>query len=388
MTDKINTQLIIQVSILTLLILNVSISFTAFDFLQGCSYLVWGLCCISFLGLSVLFIKKPYITYLDACILTYLIVIIVSTFINSTDLKTALYRSIELILLMLIYNQWEKPNVVAKTFAIVLSLCAYLNLLIMIIFPDWMFAAKDTFDSHLLGGNYNQIGSRLIFALTLTILCFRFSKWWIVNFIFLSITSITILALVGSMTSLSCIILFILFCLIPSVKIQKICLICFFIFYLIFQFGVCFNGEGLHNNKMAVYIIEDVLGKDITFTNRTQLWDAAGKKFVESPILGYGFVDKEWYLANMESSAIGPHNFIYSILLNGGLTLIAILLLSIVIMFRRLMGHIDKTATIVLMGTCVFLFMSTMEVFPFFFFFGLIYTLYYYPSINFKSDEE
>lgn len=139
---------------------------------------------------------------------------------------------------------------------------------------------------------------------------------------------------------------------------------------------------------MAVYIIEDVLGKDITFTNRTQLWDAAGKKFVESPILGYGFVDKEWYLANMESSAIGPHNFIYSILLNGGLTLIAILLLSIVVMFRRLMGHIDKTATIVLMGTCVFLFMSTMEVFPFFFFFGLIYTLYYYPFINFKSDEE
>ena len=368
MTDKINTQLIIQVSILTLLILNVSVSFTAFDFLQGCSYLVWGLCCISFLGLSVLFIKKPYITYLDACVLTYLIVIIVSTFINGTDLKTALYRSIELILLMLIYNQWEKPNVVAKTFAIVLSLCAYLNLLIMIIFPDWMFAAKDTFDSHLLGGNYNQIGSRLIFALTLTILCFRFSKWWIVNFIFLSITSITILALVGSMTSLSCIILFTLFCLIPSVKIQKICLICFFIFYLIFQFGVCFNGEGLHNNKMAVYIIEDVLGKDITFTNRTQLWDAAGKKFVESPILGYGFVDKEWYLANMESFAIGPHNVIYSRLLNGGLTLIAILLLSIVIMFRRLIGHIDKTATIVLMGTCVFLFMSTMEVFPFFFF--------------------
>ena len=139
---------------------------------------------------------------------------------------------------------------------------------------------------------------------------------------------------------------------------------------------------------MAVYIIEDVLGKDITFTNRTQLWDAAGKKFVESPILGYGFVDKEWYLANMESSAIGPHNFIFSILLNGGLTLITILLLSIVVMFRRLMGHIDKTATIVLMGTCVFLFMSTMEVFPFFFFFGLIYTLYYYPFINFKSDEE
>lgn len=95
---------------------------------------------------------------------------------NGTDLKTALYRSIELILLMLIYNQWEKPNVVAKTFAIVLSLCTYLNLLIMIIFPDWMFAAKDTFDSHLLGGNYNQIGSRLIFALTLTILCFRFSN--------------------------------------------------------------------------------------------------------------------------------------------------------------------------------------------------------------------
>ena len=37
-----------------------------------------------------------------------------------------------------------------KTFAFVLSCCVYANLLIMIIFPDWMFAAKDAFDSYLL----------------------------------------------------------------------------------------------------------------------------------------------------------------------------------------------------------------------------------------------
>ncbi len=382
MTEKTNTSLILQTGILALLILNVSISFTAFGFLQPLSYLVWGMCCVSFLGLGIYFVKKPVITYLDMCILAYITVLVISTLLNGTDIKTAIYRSIEVIVLMLVYNHWERPDIVIKTFAAILSLCAYLNLLIMILFPDWMFVAKDVFDSHLLGGNYNQIGSRLIFALILTVPCMRFSKWWLVNFIFLSIVSIVILAMVGSMTSLSCIIVFLLFCMIPSIRLQKAGIVLFFIFYLLFQFGVCFNGEGLYNNKLAVFIIEDVLGKDITFTNRTQMWASAAEKFAESPIMGYGFVDREWYLTQMDSFAIGPHNFIYSVLLNGGLILITILIAAVVITLRRLIGHLDKTATLMLMGTCIFLFMSTMEVYPFFFFFGLLYALYYYPDLN------
>ena len=220
-----------------------------------------------------------------------------------------------------------------------------------------MFAAKDAFDSYLLGGNYNQIGGRLIFALVLSLLCTKFHKLWMVNFVIMAIVSVVTLAMVGSMTSLSCILLFLVFCMIPSEKLQKACCIGFFLFYLVFQTVVVFSGEGLHNNEMAVYIIEDVLGKDVTFTHRTQLWDAAGRKFAESPFIGYGFVDSEWFLSEMDSFAIGPHNFIYNVLLNGGLTLISLYLLMLVIIIRRIRLRYDKMGNMLLLGLCTMFFM-------------------------------
>lgn len=152
-----------------------------------------------------------------------------------------------------------------------------------------------------------------------------------------------------------------------------------------FQTVVVFNGEGLHNNEVAVYIIEDVLGKDITFTHRTRMWDAAGRKFAESPFIGYGFVDSEWFLSEMDSFAIGPHNFIYNVLLNGGLTLISLFLLMLFIVLRKIRLQYDKMGNILLFGLFTMFFMMTMEVYPFFFVFGLLYVIYYYPTMKFKT---
>ena len=162
MIEKLKKLPLLQMGMLTFLILNVSISLTIFHFLQLVSYLVLGVCMLSFAILSVMSLRKPIINYLDACIIMYLLLLIGFTVMNGTDIKMAIYRSVEVGLLMMILNYWEKPEVMVKTFAFVLSCCVYANLLIMIIFPDWMFAAKDTFDSYLLGGNYNQIGGRLI----------------------------------------------------------------------------------------------------------------------------------------------------------------------------------------------------------------------------------
>ena len=385
MIEKLRNLPIIQMGMLTFLILNVSISFSIFSILQPLSYLVWGICIVSFAILSVMFIRKHVVTFLDACMLFYLLLLVVFTIMSGTEIKMAIYKSIEVGLLILIINYWEKPEIMVKTFAMVLSCCVYANLMIMIIYPDWVFAAQDRADCYFLGGNYNQIGGRLIFALVLSLLCTKFHKLWKVNFVILAIVSVTTLGMVGSMTSLSCILLFLVFCMIPSEKLQKACSIVFFLFYLMFQTVVVFNGEGLHNNEVAVYIIEDVLGKDITFTHRTRMWDAAGRKFAESPFFGYGFVDSEWFLSEMDSFAIGPHNFIYNVLLNGGLTLISLFLLMLFIVLRKIRLQYDKMGNILLFGLFTMFFMMTMEVYPFFFVFGLLYVIYYYPTMKFKT---
>ena len=376
---------IIQFVILAILLLNVSVSFTAFAFLQWYSYLSLGICIVNFMVLGLINMRKPMASYLDLVVGFYLVLLIIFSIINGTDIKNAIYKSIEVGIVIFCLNLWRRPELMVKSFTLVMSAAAYGNLAVMVLFPDWMFAAKDTFDSYLLGGNYNQIGGRLIFALVLSLLCTKFHKLWMVNFVIMAIVSVVTLARVGSMTSLSCILLFLVFCMIPSEKLQKACCIGFFLFYLMFQTVVVFSGEGLHNNEMAVYIIEDVLGKDVTFTHRTQLWDAAGRKFAESPFFGYGFVDSEWFLSEMDSFAIGPHNFIYNVLLNGGLTLISLYLLMLVIIIRRIRLRYDKMGNMLLLGLCTMFFMMTMEVFPFFFVFCLFYVIYYYPTLKFNT---
>ena len=379
---------IIQFVILAILFLNVSVSFTAFAFLQWYSYLSLGICIVNFMVLGLINMRKPMASYLDLVVGFYLVLLIIFSIINGTDIKNAIYKSIEVGIVIFCLNLWRRPELMVKSFTLVMSAAAYGNLAVMVLFPDWMFAAKDAFDSYILGGNYNQIGSRLIFGLALNTVCMRWGWWWKLNMVVLSIVSIATLAFVGSMTSLSCILLYIVFCMIPSEKLQKLGSIAFFVFYLLFQCFVVFSGEGLHNNSLAVYIIEDVLGKDITFTNRTRLWDAAGSKFAESPIIGYGWVDTEWYTSEMDSFAIGPHNYIYSVLITGGVTLLSLLIIAIGLVFRRISTKFDKHANILLMGLFTLLFMMLMEVYPFFFLFILLYTLYYYPTMKFDDDEK
>lgn len=377
---------LMQIGMLTVLTVFVSISFSVFDSLQSISYLVWGLCIINFLIMGVFFIRTPIISIFDLCIMVYLMVLITFTIINGTDIKTAIYKSIEVLLLMMIINYKHAIPLIVKTCAIVFSLCVYLNLLIMILFPDWMFAAKDLSDCYLLGGNYNQMGSRIITAIVINCICAKFGRKWIVNTVFLIIISIITLALIGSMTALSCITLFTLFCLIPSTRIQKLITVLFLAFFLLFQFTVVFSGQSLHNNAIAVYIIEDLLQKDITFTHRTYLWDSAGTVFSESPIIGYGMVDTDWYFSKMNSFAIGPHNFIYSVLINGGLTLVTILIIICGIALNSILKNYDKIANVLLMGITTMFFMMTMEVYPFFFLFLLLYITYHYKALNIQKE--
>ena len=124
------------------------------------------------------------------------------------------------------------------------------------------------------------------------------------------------------------------------------------------------------------------MGKDLTFTNRTRMWSSAGELFAQSPIIGYGIVDNEWYVSNMDSFAKGPHNFIYGILINGGLVLMFLFIALFIYAVKHLMQYTDKTSVTLMMGITTLLFMMTMEVYPYFFIFYLLTLAYYYPELD------
>ncbi len=365
------------------LMLQTLLTFNVFGFLQPLSYLTLGICFLNLGLMGFLYLLRMELPYFPAAVMFFYMLFVVFTLINANYLKMAVYQTVQVMLLLILTEYYKLHfDTLLKTLALVFSACIYGNLALMLLFPDWMFAAEDSFDSFILGGNYNQMGCRFFCGIVSSLLCTPYGKRWVLNTLAVTAVAITTLIMVGSMTALSCIILFTVACLLVPTRLLRWGLYGFFVFYLLFQFLVCFSGEGLYNNEFASYLVEDVLGKDLTFTNRTAMWDAAGRLFSESPLIGYGYVSNDWYLEHMNAEAIGPHNFIYGVLIYGGIVLMAVLIGIFVMAYRRIRQCEGRLALLLQFGFVTMLFMMCFEVYPLFFVFYMLCMIYYFPDYH------
>ncbi len=369
------------------LITGVSISYDIAPMLQSLYRFqnLFGL--LSFVVLSYFYVRQRQMTLFDFVALTYVLFLSLTTLLSGTDLGGAIHRAIEVLTLIMIFNYFsDRIPLVIKTMALTFSSCIYLNSIIMLLLPDWMADAYNQFDSYLIGGNYNQMGGRILPGLVLNIMCLKYGRRWWINLIPYFVMSMWSLGIVGSMTSLASLIIFAILCLLRSSALRSIALWAYFSVYILFQTFVVFSGGGLKDNSLAVYLIKDVMGKDMTFTNRTVLWDAAGRLFSESPLTGYGWVPGEWYVAHMTNVAIGPHNFIYSVLVNGGIVLLSILVFLVFVSLKNNRFKTSYYSWILVSGILTYAFMMLMEVYPFFFLFLLLTLAYYYDRSTVTED--
>lgn len=348
--------------------------------------LSYGVLAISLLGATfyvIVYLYQNTLSKYGLLNVLFLGFLVSVSILSGNDFKNAIYISLEIILILVLMRYYrERMKMVIICFALSLSLCIYCNVLHMSQHPElWIVEEEKAGRGYLLGGNYNGMGIRMIVALITNIACLKFSKWWLINLIPLIIACILPLFIVGSMTSLTSIIIFLLFCLLPSSRIRRMATIGMFSFFLLFQIFVVFSGNGIEHNDLAVYFIEDVLHKDITFTYRTYMWDSALSLIAKSPIWGHGYADEAWFRANMSNFAIGPHNFILSVLIYGGVVL---LILYITICFKALLSIFackDHIAEIVCFGVVTLMFMMLMEMYPYPLVFYLLALAYYYPNI-------
>lgn len=374
--------------VIMVLVLRVAVTLQMFPQLKIVSYMVLGLSILFFLIYAFLYFKEKRMTMFASVIFLYFSFLIAVSFINEAKILETAYEAIGIFLMLFLFAYYHNNiSLILQSFAFGFSAVIYANLAIMILFPAWMFEARDMFEAFLLGGNYNQMGSRLICGLITSVVCVRYSKWWILNSVALFIVSIATLALVGSMTSIANVILFGLFCIIPSLTLRKFAIASLFVIFILFQIFVVFNGEGIQHSELAVYVIEDVMGKDVTFTGRTHLWEAASRLFSESPLVGYGNVDMDWYKSHLSAMALGPHNLIFAILLEGGIVLFSLYLLICGIALRKIFDSFDAKASYVLMGVAVLMFMMIFEIYSMFFIIYLLTMCYYYKQIK-ESDKK
>ena len=371
---------IIPLLMIFTVVVNMCIDITVLE-MQMLSYLVLGLSLLSFVVMSVFYLRTGTISRYVAIIFLFQLLLFSSTFINGSEIKECFYQGCTLIFIAIASDYYKDrfPFLICA-FALSFSFCTYLNFYHLMTHPDlWIVDDLKSTQGYILGGNYNQMGCRLLCAVATSIVCLRYSKWWIINVIPVTIISIVTLAIVQSMTSLSGILLFLLFCIIPSRRLLKAGIISLIAAVVLFQIFVCFQGKGIESNQLAVWIVEDVLGKDITFTHRIYMWDSASKVFVDSPIYGYGLVGADWYYSHMSSFAKGPHNFIWGILIYGGIVLLALFTYICYMVFAKLPATNDRSILLIYAVTATMFTMMLMEVYPLPFIITLLTLAYFAP---------
>ena len=349
--------------------------------MQTLSYIALATALLSFVVMSVFYIKTRVISRYVGVIILFQLLLFTSTVINDTEIKGSLYQGCTIIFIAMVSDYFkDRFHFLICAFALSFSFCAYLNFLHLMTHPDlWIVDDLKATQGYILGGNYNGMGCRLLCAVGISVVCLRYSKWWILNVIPVTFVSIGALAIVKSMTSISGILLFLLFCFIPLRKLLKVSIMTLIASIIFFQIFVCFQGKGIEHNSLAVWFVEDVLGKDITFTNRTYMWDAASKVFANSPIYGYGFVGADWYYSHMSSFAKGPHNFIWGILIYGGIILLALFTYICYMVFIKLPATNERSILLIYAAAATMFMMMIMEVYPPPFIITLLTLAFYAP---------
>lgn len=384
MQITLNIHKIIPFLLMVIFALRESIEFNVID-LSMVSYAILALMLTGGLFLFYKIARDKTIAQSDLIFFFFIVIVILSAFIHGTDVKAWIYYSISILFLRLafyFYNNQIKYLILGLAFGFNIGLFAQLHQLIT---QPQMWLVPDTekeIAEYIFGGNYNQMGIRILIALVANFLCLKIGKAFYFLLIPSIIVGISVSIMVGSMTAVTCLILFILLCLIPSAYLRRTSVKVLLLFVALFQLFVCFSGKGIENSEFAVWFVEDVLGKDITFTNRTHMWDSALRVIADSPLIGYGFPDKDWYLAHMTSFAIGPHNILLATLIYGGVIAFGIYLyLLIRSLFISASVHNFH-------GDCLFAAISTsclmmlMEAYPIAIIFCLFTLAEYYPQLN------
>lgn len=370
-----------------------SLSFTALE-MQMASYLMLALMLLTTCVSTFLVVHNRGISRYPLVILFFLIWVAAVTMIYGNDLKNWIYGCMSIVALLFLFDYYRddiRPLVIGALIGFTIAI--YAALWQLVTNPSLWFNLNENenvVSGFLLGGNYNQMGPRLLCGIATNILCLKYSKWFWIPLIPLVIICIALLLMVQSMTSLVGLLLLVVFCCLPGIRFPRFCITGLICTVVLFQVLVCFNGKGIENNETAVWFIVDVLGKDITFTYRTDLWDAAMRLFTESPLTGYGFPSTEWYLSNLSSFAIGPHNQILGLMLYGGLPGITIFVTLLLYACFQIQKIKDRYATALYATTAVLLLTSLMEIYSMPIVFFIIVLTYYYgqsASSSLESDE-
>lgn len=214
-------------------------------------------------------------------------------------------------------------------------LFAMVNLVTMIFFPDGLFSLETAEHSWFLG-HKNTIIKYLIPGLYTFGLASLIEKQNIrITWYIYLVVAITTTLIGGSSTSL--VALFVLgVCYFVRNRHWKAIKIVNFYAPLLYNCAFFVLVVVCRMQNKFAYLIENVLGKQLTLTGRTDLWDRMLLCIAVRPLNGYGLEASTMIQQRLEYWNISAHNILIDYLYEGGILCVAVLVLLFVITKKNL----------------------------------------------------
>lgn len=322
--------------------------------------------------------------------LFYFIFIAATSIVNqlpSSNIIALMGRFMEIsTVLMIVHIHKNNLNPIIMTCTFTLSVLVYMNFYNLLQNPFGMLNSSGE-PYFLLGTNYNQIGTKILFAFLFSIITSNINKWFVLNNLVVGALGLTSVLIVGSMTSVVCLsILMLAYILSWNHKVNKLLFWSLLGFFCFFQIFIVFVGE--HLSGGIFYDFLDSIGKDSTFTGRTRLWERSLFYFWDSPIFGHGFITPSDYANSLffHGDARNSHNYIYNLLHKGGIVLLFIVCKLLSISFRNIKSSFDcGIGYMIVISSVVFFIMMLFECYDSFWVFIILILMYYFPFYSKKE---
>lgn len=209
--------------------------------------------------------------------------------------------------------------------AVMLGIYIIINFITVILFPKGFYLVnnyteingitmiRDQVPCYFLGFR-NVMFTTIFPGIVLNLLDYNYCRIKFKLFPLISIAcGFLTFVILWSATSISVSVLFILIYVVGRKIASKTLVNAIYIVAIIFF--ICIVVLRLQN--MLSFIIVDILHKDLTFTNRTGIWDKTMELIKCSPVFGYGYRDHQFYVDVIGASH--SHNYYLDVWMRGGI---------------------------------------------------------------------
>ena len=284
-------------------------------------------------------VKKNKISKIMLAMLSYEGILILSTFINKGDLHSLISEVVTTlgICIAIEYFIMISPKETIDSILFILKIWIYINFITVLLFPKGMYVTELQSDNFFLGYDNTHI-KYILPAICLALISSYYKSDKVdIRTIFLITISVLTVFIRKSATSMIGLSIILLYLLIPALKNSKVFNFRnFFITYIVmFILIVIFRVQDNFS-----YLVETVLHKSLTFTGRTEIWDAFIKLIKEKMILGYGVLSGT-QKSNLTGIFYGvaTHDKVLDVMFSGGAILLINYFVINILIGKKLMKN-------------------------------------------------